>query len=113
MNDVDNYIATFPIETQEKLQQIRKVIKTVAPEAKEMMAYRMPVYKINKYIVFFAGHKVHIGLYPLPSAIEKFEKDLSQYKRAKGSVQFPLDKPLPLELIEKIVKFRIEEDKVE
>lgn len=110
-NEVDKYIATFPAETQEKLNLVRDVILKTAPEAKEMMAYRMPAYKLNKYIVFFAGYKGHIGLYPTPSAIEKFDNELIQYKRAKGSVQLPLDKPLPMDLIKRIVEFRLNEDK--
>ena len=111
MNEVDKYITQFPKETQQKLEEVRRVIKETAPEAKEIMAYMMPAYKINKYVVFFAGYKGHIGFYPTPSGIEKFKKEIEQYKWAKGSVQFPLDKPLPIDLIKRIVAFRVEEDK--
>jgi uncharacterized protein YdhG (YjbR/CyaY superfamily) len=111
MNEVDQYIAKFPRETQEKLEEVRRVIRDTAPEAKEMMAYMMPAYKINKYVVFFAGYKAHVGLYPTPSGIEKFKSEIQKYKWAKGSVQFPLDKPMPIDLIKRIVEFRVEEDR--
>ena len=105
--DVDAYIAAFPHETQQKLEQVRAVIKKAAPKAEEVISYGMPAYKQNGMLVYFAGYKSHIEIYPTPSGIEAFKKELSIYKGAKGSVQFPLDKALPLTLISKIVKFRV------
>lgn len=105
--DVDAYIASFPHETQQKLEQVRAVIKKAAPKAEEVISYGMPAYKQNGMLVYFAGYKSHIGFYPTPSGIEAFKKELSIYKGAKGSVQFPLDNALPLTLISKIVKFRV------
>jgi uncharacterized protein YdhG (YjbR/CyaY superfamily) len=105
--DVDAYIATFPQATQQKLEQLRAAIKKAAPKAEEVISYGMPAYKLNGMLVYFAGYKSHIGFYPTPSGIEAFKKELSVYKGAKGSVQFPLDKTLPLPLVTKIVKFRV------
>lgn len=105
--DVDAYIAAFSHETQQKLEQVRAVIKKAAPKAEEVISYGMPAYKQNGMLVYFAGYKSHIGFYPTPSGIEAFKKELAIYKGAKGSVQFPLDKALPLTLISKIVKFRV------
>ena len=111
MHKVDEYIKTFPSEVQKILDQVRETIKKAAPEAAETIAYRMPAYKLNgKYIIFFAAFKAHIGLYPLPDAIEEFKVDLTKYKHAKGSVQFPIDQPMPFELIERIVRFIIKEN---
>ena len=109
-NDIDKYIATFPKGTQLLLKQIRKTIRKAAPDALEVISYRMPAYKLNGMLLWFAGHSKHIGFYPMASGINAFKKELSVYKGAKGSVQFPLDKPLPLELIAKIVKFRAAEN---
>ena len=106
----DAYIATFPEDTQRVLQEIRTVIRKAAPEAEEVISYGMPAYKLNGMLVFFAAHDKHIGFYPTPSGIEKFKKELSVYKGAKGSVQFPLNEPLPVELIARIVKFRVKEN---
>jgi uncharacterized protein YdhG (YjbR/CyaY superfamily) len=109
---VDEYISTFPAETKTKLNIIRKTIKNLAPEAIENMAYGMPAYKTNKKPLFyFGGFAKHIGFYATPTGHEKFRKQLSIYKQGKGSVQFPLDKPIPYGLIEKIVKFRVKENK--
>jgi uncharacterized protein YdhG (YjbR/CyaY superfamily) len=107
--NIDEYIAQFPEEVQRKLQELRQTIRIAAPHAKESISYQMPTFKLKGNLVHFAAYKNHIGLYPAPSGIEKFKKELSVYKGAKGSVQFPIDKPLPLKLIEKIVRFRVKE----
>ena len=109
-NTIDEYIATFPKEIQEKLEEIRAVIKDVVPEAKEKISYQMPTFALKGNLVHFAAFKNHIGFYPTPSGITAFDNELAIYKRAKGSEQFPINQPLPLELIRKIVKFRVEED---
>ncbi len=111
IEDVDSYIAGFPPDTQEQLQHIRNIIKKVAPKAEEVISYQMPAYKLDGMLVYFAGYKGHIGFYPTPSAIKAFKDELSIYKGAKGSVQFPLGEKLPASLITKIVKFRIAENK--
>ena len=108
--DIDDYIAKFPLDVQEMLQQLRDTIKKAAPGANEVISYRMPAFKLNGMLVWFAAHSKHIGFYPRASGIEAFKKDLSIYKNAKGSVQFPIDKPLPLSLITKIVRFRVKEN---
>lgn len=110
MNDIDAYIATFPHDTQALLQQVRDTIKQAAPGAEELISYQMPAYKLNGMLVYFAGYKKHIGFYPTASGIEAFKEAISEYKNAKGSVQFPLDKPLPLELIRKIVQFKVNDN---
>jgi uncharacterized protein YdhG (YjbR/CyaY superfamily) len=111
VNTVDEYIAAFNATTQARLQQLRTAIKKAAPKAEEMISYMMPAYKyLDKPLVFFAGYKNHIGFYATPTGHEAFEKELSIYKQGKGSVQFPLDKPLPLSLITKIVKFRVKQN---
>lgn len=109
-NTIDEYIAQFPPEIQEKLERIRSVIKVAAPEAEEKISYQMPTFFLKGNLVHFAAHTKHIGFYPTPSGIEAFEKDLAVYKNAKGSVQFPIDQPMPLQLIAEIVKFRVEEN---
>jgi uncharacterized protein YdhG (YjbR/CyaY superfamily) len=109
--NVDEYINAQPANVRTKLKQIRQTIKIAAPEAEEVISYNMPAYKYNGMLVFFAAFKNHIGFYPAPRGIEAFKKELSAYKGAKGSVQFPLDKPIPLGLISKIVKFRMKENK--
>lgn len=108
--NVEAYIASFPEEVQKVLEEIRAAIKKAAPEAEEKISYAMPTYVLHGNLVHFAAHKNHIGFYPVPSGIEAFKKELSGYKATKGSVHFPLDKPVPLQLIEKIVKFRVEEN---
>lgn len=110
-DSVNKYISGFPEETQKLLKQLRQIIKTAAPEAEEVISYGMPGYKMNGMVVWFAGHSRHIGFYPGASGIAAFKKELSLYKGAKGSVQLPLDKPLPMDLISEIVKFRIFENK--
>ena len=108
---IEEYIKTFPIEVQVKLQQIRNLVKKLAPTAVETISYGMPTFKLNgKNLVHFAGYKNHIGFYPTPSALVTFEKELSAFKTSKGTAQFKLDKNLPLKLIEKMVKFRIKEN---
>jgi uncharacterized protein YdhG (YjbR/CyaY superfamily) len=107
---IDEYISAFPPETQKLLEQVRSTIKKVAPEAQEAISYQMPAFKYHGLLVWFAGYKNHIGFYPKASGIEFFKKEISAYKWAKGSVQFPLDKPLPLGLITKIVKYRVQEN---
>jgi uncharacterized protein YdhG (YjbR/CyaY superfamily) len=109
-NSIDEYIAAFPKETQKLLEQLRATIRKAAPEAQETISYAMPTFTLNGNLVHFAAFKNHIGFYPVPSGIEAFRKELSVYKGAKGSVQFPLDKPLPLELIGRIVKFRVKQN---
>jgi uncharacterized protein YdhG (YjbR/CyaY superfamily) len=108
--DVDTYIASFPEDVQTYLEQVRSAIKTSAPKAEEVISYNMPAYKYFGMLVYFAGYKNHIGFYSLPSGHRAFEKELSIYKQGKGSVQFPLDKPMPLSLIKKMVKFRVQEN---
>jgi uncharacterized protein YdhG (YjbR/CyaY superfamily) len=108
---VDEYIKSFPEDIQEMLKQVRATIKENAPEAVENIAYQMPAYKTNgKPLVYFAGFKNHIGFYATPTGHTQFAKDLSKYKQGKGSVQFPIDKPMPLDLIARIVKFRVKEN---
>jgi len=107
---IDEYIAGFPNDIQEVLQKIRMTIRKAAPEAEETIKYRMPTFTLKGNLIHFAAFKNHIGFYPVPTGIEKFKKELSVYKTAKGSVQFPLDKPIPFDLISKIVKFRVKEN---
>ena len=107
---IDEYIATFPEATQKILKKIRATIKAAAPDAEEKISYQMPTFTLKGNLVHFAAFKNHIGFYPTPTGIEKFKKELSVYEGAKGSVQFPLDKPIPYDLISKIVKFRVKEN---
>ncbi|MEO7768543.1 MAG: DUF1801 domain-containing protein [Ferruginibacter sp.] len=109
--DVDAYIAGFPDDTQKLLRQLRATIMKAAPGAEELISYQMPAYKYNGMLVYFAGYKLHIGFYPTPSGIENFKKELSVFKNSKGAVQFPTEQPLPLQLITKIVKFRVKENR--
>ena len=111
MNAIEKYIQQFPNDVQEILRKIRELIKNNAPEAEESIAYGMPAYKTNKKpLVYFAAFKNHIGFYATPSGHSKFQDELSKYKQGKGSVQFPLNKPIPYQLFEKIVKFRVSEN---
>lgn len=107
--DVDNYIQDFPGDVREILTRLRKLIRKAAPQAEEMIKYGIPTFRLNGNLVHYAAYKKHIGFYPTPSGINAFEKDLEPYELSKGTVRFPLDKPLPYELIEKIVKFRVKE----
>jgi len=107
---IDDYIATFPENVQQLLQQIRTTIRKAAPKAEEKISYGMPTFTLNGNLVYFAAFKNHIGFYALPSGHAAFQKELSKYKMGKGSVQFPLDEPMPLRLITQIVKFRVVEN---
>jgi uncharacterized protein YdhG (YjbR/CyaY superfamily) len=106
----DEYIVAFPVETRRILSQLRETIKKAAPDADELISYGMPSFTQNGRLLYFAAFKNHIGVYPMMTAIEAFKTKLSDYKWAKGSIQFPLQKPLPLELITQIVKFRVKEN---
>jgi uncharacterized protein YdhG (YjbR/CyaY superfamily) len=108
---IEEYIYSAPPDVQEKLWELHECIRTAAPEAKEELKWRMPAYSYKKILVTFAVFKKHIGFYPMPSAIKAFAKELTEYKTAEGSVQFPHEKPLPLTLIKKIVRFRVKESK--
>jgi len=110
LNAVDEYISAFPKNVQTLLTGLRKTIKSAAPGASEQISYQMPAFFLDGILVWFAGYKKHIGFYPKANGIGAFKKELSVYKQAKGSVQFPIDKPLPLTLIRKIVKFRVSEN---
>ncbi len=109
-NAIDKYIAIFPEDVQAILEKVRATIQKAAPDAEETINYGIPTFTLKGNLVHFAGFKNHIGFYPTPSGIEKFKKELSVYEGAKGSVKFPLDKPIPYALIEKIVKFRVKEN---
>jgi uncharacterized protein YdhG (YjbR/CyaY superfamily) len=110
--DFEEYKKGFPAETQILLEQIQTCIKRAAPKAEELISYGMPAFKLNGMLVWYAAQSKHIGLYPRVSVIEKFKKELSGYKTSKGTIRFPLDEPLPLKLITKIIKFRVEENKL-
>ena len=107
---IDEYIESFPEDIQVILNEIRVTIQKAAPDAKEKISYSMPAFEQNGILVYFAAYKNHIGFYALPTGHENFKKELSNYKSGKGSVQFPLNKPIPLDLITKIVQFRIKEN---
>ena len=107
---IDEYIARFPEDIQDKLQEMRATIKAAAPAAQEKISYQMPTFYLNGNLVHFAAHTSHIGFYPAPSGIEAFKNELAGYKNSKGAVQFPLDQPLPLNLVAEIVKFRVAEN---
>lgn len=108
---IDEYIAEFPPETQRVLREMRELIRAHAPEATETISYAIPTFDLNRrHLVHFAGYPNHIGFYPIPTGMEAFKEDLSAYKTGKGSVQFPLDKPLPRDLIRRIVEFRVAEN---
>ena len=110
---VDEHINQFPDEIKAKLIEVRNLIKSEVPNASETINYGIPTYKLNgKNLVHFSGNKKHMGFYPTPSAIRKFNDELSKYKGAKGSVQFPYDQPLPIELIRKMIQFRVKEESV-
>ena len=110
IDNIEKYISNFPKDVQILLESIRETIQKSAPNAEETIKYGIPTFVLNGNLVHFGGYKNHIGFYPTPSGIEAFKKELSMYKNAKGSVRFPIDKPLPLHLISKIVKFRIKEN---
>ena len=107
---MDEYIAAFPEKTQMLLEELRATIKAAAPDVEEKITYQMPTFDLNgKHLVFFSVWKNHIGLYPIPAGNEAFQKEISQYKSAKSSLNFPIDKPLPVKLIAQFVKFRVAE----
>lgn len=108
-NNIDEYIVSLPKDTQKLLEQIRETIKKATPEALETIKYDMPTFTLNGNLIHFAAYKNHIGIYPAPSGDESFNKELSSYIGAKNSIRFPLDKPIPFDLISKIVKFRVKE----
>jgi len=108
--NVDEYIAGFPKDVQAKLEKLRETIKAAAPEADEKISYQMPTFALRGNLVHFAAYEHHIGFYPTASGIEQFKDHLSIYKGGKGSVQFPLDQPIPYDLVRKIVAFRVKEN---
>jgi len=107
---IDEYIAAFPPDVRETLQAIRQTIRKAAPDAEETIKYRIPTFTLKGNLVHFGAYKKHIGFYPTPSAMEKFEEELSAYEGSKGAVRFPLDEPVPFQLITEIVKFRVREN---
>ena len=107
---IDDYIAGFPPDVQEILQKIRATIKAAAPDAQEAISYQMPTFTLHGNLVHFAAFKKHIGFYPVPTGIEAFKQELSVYEGGKGSVRFPLDAPMPYDLISRIVQFRVQEN---
>lgn len=108
--DINEYIAEFPEDIKEILEQIRKTIQQAAPEAKEAIKYGMPTFVLNGNLVHFAAYKNHIGFYPAPSGIDAFIEKLAVYRTGKGTIQFPIDQPIPFDLIKKVVKFRMKEN---
>jgi uncharacterized protein YdhG (YjbR/CyaY superfamily) len=108
--NIDEYIALFPKDVQVNLQKLRKVIRENALGADEAIAYQMPTFKLNGNLVHFAAYEKHIGFYPTPRGIEPFKKELAKYKTSKGAIQFPIDEPLPFDLIKRIVKLRVKEN---
>ena len=107
---IDEYIATFPENIQSILQELRQTIKDAAPQAEEVISYQMPAFKLNGILVYFAAFKNHISFFPTASAIEAFKEELSDYETSKGTVRFPLDKPIPLDLVRKMVCYRVSEN---
>lgn len=107
---VDEYISTFPAGTKSILEEIRRIVKQAAPQAHEVISYNMPAIKLYGVLVYYAAYKEHIGFYPTSSPIEVFKNELSPYKFSKGAIQFPIDQPMPADLITKIVKFRVQAD---
>jgi len=107
---IDDYIASFPDDVQTKLREMRALIRAAAPEATEKISYQMPTFDLHGNLVHFAAHRSHIGLYPAPTGIEAFKEAFAPYKTSKGAVQFPLDQPLPADLIARVVKFRVGEN---
>lgn len=108
---VESYIARFPDDVQAKLNQMRAIIKAAAPEATERIAYQMPAYEWNGPVVYFGGFKSHIGFFPTGEELVGMEVELEKYKRSKGTIQLPLSEPIPVELVEKIVRFRLESNR--
>jgi uncharacterized protein YdhG (YjbR/CyaY superfamily) len=109
--DIDEYIAGFPQDVQEKLEKIRMTIRKAAPGAEETISYQIPTFNLKgKYLIYFAAYKKHIALYPAPIGVEEFKEDIAPYESEKGTLQFPLDKPIPFNLIRKIVRYRAKEN---
>jgi uncharacterized protein YdhG (YjbR/CyaY superfamily) len=107
ITNIDDYIAGFPEHTGKLLLQMREIIRQAAPDADEVISYQMPAFKQKGILVYYAAYKNHIGFYPMANAIEEFKSELSPYKWTKGTIQFPLDQPLPVELITRIIEFRV------
>jgi len=107
---VDEYFSVFPATTKKILQEVQKTVKQAAPQAEELISYNMPAFKLHGMLVFYAAYEKHIGFYPTASGIKAFKKEFSAYKNSKGAVQFPIGEPIPLDLISKIVKFRVKEN---
>jgi uncharacterized protein YdhG (YjbR/CyaY superfamily) len=107
---MDAYIATFPKDVQSLLEKMRQTIKEAAPAAEETISYQMPTFKLNGNLVHFAAFKHHIGLYPTPSGTEAFKDELTPYESGKGSIKFPMDEPIPFDLVKRIVEFRVKEN---
>jgi uncharacterized protein YdhG (YjbR/CyaY superfamily) len=108
--NIDDYIATFPDEVQVILEKLRQTIRKAAPDATEKFSYQMPTFYLNGNLVHFAAYRNHIGFYPAPSGIVAFQDELTKYKTSKGAIQFPINEPLPLVLVKKIVAFRVQEN---
>ena len=106
---IDEYIATFPEDIQATLRKMRETIQSAAPQATEAISYGMPTYKLNGNLVHFAAFKDHIGFYPVPTGIEAFKDELAPYVTGKGTIQFPIDKPIPYDLVKKVVAYRVKE----
>ena len=112
IKDIDDYIADFPNDVQEIMKKIRATIRKAAPDATETISYKMPTFNLNgHYLVYFAAYKKHIGMYPVPAGDEEFRQEIAAYQTGKGTLQFPLEQPIPYKLITKIVKFRIKESR--
>jgi uncharacterized protein YdhG (YjbR/CyaY superfamily) len=109
-NSIDEYVSKFPKQIQDILQKLRQTIKEVAPQAQEAISYQIPTFKLNGNLVHFAAFKDHIGFFPTSSGVAAFERELSEYKTSKGTIRFPLDRPIPFDLVRKIVKFRVKEN---
>ena len=109
-NTIDEYIGAFPTNIQDVLQELRQTIRKAAPEAEETISYQIPTFRLNGNLVHFGAFKNHIGFFPTSSGIRAFKKELSRYEVSKGTVRFPMDKPLPLSLVSRIVKFRVKEN---
>jgi uncharacterized protein YdhG (YjbR/CyaY superfamily) len=110
--DIDAYVERFPKPVRQRLQQMRRTIQKAAPRARETISYRMPAFIfLDRNLVYFAAHTSHIGFYPGAGGVAAFEHELARYKRAKGSIQFPFDEPLPLALVSRIVKFRVRQNR--
>jgi uncharacterized protein YdhG (YjbR/CyaY superfamily) len=109
-NEIDKYISGFPDNIQKLLQLLRETIRRAAPDAVEVISYQMPAFKMNGILVYFAGYKNHVGFYPTAKGIEAFKSEFADFKWSKGTVQFPIDKPIPIDLVTRIVKFKVDEN---